>query len=386
MSGRPRVLMVNYEFPPLGGGSGNATLHVLREFAGHPDIRIDLITSGAERCEIREQFSPNIDIHRIPIAKKEPHYWKTTEILEWSIRAAFRSRELVERNRYDLCHCWGGWPAGLIGRQHRGKMPYAVALRGSDVPGYNPRLRLLDPFLLRPVSRPVWRDAAVVTCVSGFLGDLARRTERDIPYEVILNGVDCARFHPGPRPERFRFLFLGRLIKRKGVIDLLNAFQLVAQDDPRPVLEIVGSGPERSALEAFCRDQALNGRVHFHGAAETADVPEIYRNASVFVMPSIEEAMSNATLEAMASGLPVITTRTGVSEVIDGNGIVVGRQSSEELATAMRAYLADQDLSDQHGRRSREIAETMTWAAVARAYRAAYDRILDRSRGESMVR
>jgi glycosyltransferase involved in cell wall biosynthesis len=321
----------------------------------------------------------NVHIERIPITKRENHYWTSREILEWFVRAAHRTQSLVRENAYDLCHCWGGWPSGLIGSQHRSRMPYAVALRGSDVPGYNARLRVLDPMFLRPVSRPVWRNAAAVTCVSRFLRDLARETEPDIPYEVIHNGVDCSRFQPGPPPERFTFLFVGRLIQRKGVADLLEAFRTFARDVREPILRIVGGGPESARLAALHQDDALKQRVFFHGPADPESIPAVYRGASVFVMPSIEEAMSNATLEAMASGLPVITTRTGVSEIIDGNGIVVAKQSQSELVEAMHRYLAEPALASEHGRRSREIAETMTWGAVAKAYRDTYGRILSRA-------
>lgn len=374
MSPAPRILMVNYEFPPLGGGSGNATLHLLKELAREGEIEVDLVTSGTGPREVRESLSASIHIDRVPIVKKQLHYWTAPEILEWFLRAGRKVDRLLQKQRYDLCHCWGGWPSGLIGQRHRNKMPYAVALRGSDVPGYNPRLRVLDPLFLRPVSRPIWRNAAVVTCVSQFLCDLARRTEPDIPYEVIRNGVDCGRFQPGRRPGKLTFLFVGRLIGRKGVGDLLDAFRMVARDVPESVLHIVGGGPDRNRLAAS--QEGMNGRVFFHGPADADELPQIYRNASVFVMPSIEEAMSNATLEAMASGLPVITTRTGVSEVIDGNGIVVAKRSPGEIGDAMRRYASEPNLIEQHGRRSREIAETMTWAAVARAYRDAYDRIL----------
>lgn len=370
--------MVNYEFPPLGGGSGNATLHLLKELAHEGEIHVDLVTSGTGPQAVRESFSAKININRVPIVKRERHYWTAPEILEWFLRAGRKIDGLVREQRYDLCHCWGGWPSGLIGRRHRQKMPYAVALRGSDVPGYNPRLRVLDPLFWRPISRSVWRDAAAVTCVSQFLCDLARRTEPDLPYEVIRNGVDCERFQPGRRPEKIAFLFVGRLIGRKGLRDLLDAFRMVARDIPEAILYIVGGGPDRARLAASPADTP--GRVIFHGPAEAGALPEIYRSASVFVMPSIEEAMSNATLEAMASGLPIITTRTGVAEVIDGNGIVVDKRNPTEIAAAMRRYASDPALIEQHGRRSRQIAETMSWAAVARAYRTVYDRILSRTK------
>ena len=66
---------------------------------------------------------------------------------------------------FDLCHCWSGLPSGMVGWWLRDRQPYLVSLRGSDVPGYNRRLRLLDPLVLRHVARRVWRDSAGVFAV-----------------------------------------------------------------------------------------------------------------------------------------------------------------------------------------------------------------------------
>jgi len=386
MSRVARVLMLNYEFPPLGGGSGNATLHLLQEMAGDGQLRIDLLTSGRSGRNEPSPILEAVRILRIPIRKRETHFWTTREIVEWSARAVARTHALIRRNDYDLCHCWGGWPAGVIGQIHRRRFPYLVALRGSDVPGYNPRLRRIDPLLLRPVSRSVWSGARVVTCVSEDLKDLARRTAPDVEYTVIRNGVDTERFRPSGAPGaleasgRLRVLFLGRLIERKGVGDLVEAFRTVAGRDPAIVLDIVGSGPEHGRLAARVRAAGLEERVHFHGAAGAEQVPAALRSASIFVMPSVEEAMSNAALEAMASGLPVITTRTGVAEVTDGNGFVVERGKPDQIARAILRYIQEPELRERHGRRSREIAETMSWRNVADAYRQVYDRVLNRVR------
>ncbi|MFH1681292.1 MAG: glycosyltransferase family 4 protein [Candidatus Eisenbacteria bacterium] len=371
-----RILMVNYEYPPLGGGSGNATFHLLRELAGEPGLRVDLLTSGIEGRQEPEEAFPNVVIRRIPVAKRDPHFWTAREIAGWSLRALLRSGDLVRENRYDLCHCWAGWPSGFIGYRHRARIPYIIALRGSDVPGYNARLRGVDPLLFRPVSRSIWRNAAAVTSVSRDLLELARRTDPALACEVIHNGVDVERFRPGEQAGRFIVLYIGRLIKRKGLLDLLDAFRRVSRGDGGCLLRVAGSGPQRKRLEAFCREAGIDDRVEFLGPVEGDDLARLYREASLFVMPSHEEAMSNAALEAMASGLPIITTRTGVSEIIDGNGIVVEKGRPDQIAPAIERYLGDKDLRKRHGGRSREIVETMTWASVAKAYRELYERVL----------
>jgi len=144
--------MLNYEFPPIGGGAAIANYHLLTEFIGNADLEIDLVTSSpANRFEI-EQFSENIKIFKLNVGKKELHYWTMPEIARWTWKAYWFFRKLINENRYDLCHCWFGWPSGIIGYLFRKRVPYIIALRGSDVPGYNARLKILDKFALLQTS------------------------------------------------------------------------------------------------------------------------------------------------------------------------------------------------------------------------------------------
>jgi glycosyltransferase involved in cell wall biosynthesis len=288
--------MLNYEFPPLGGGSGNATHYLLREFAEDGSLRIDLVTSASGNSLEIERFSEGIRLYRLPVGKKEAHYWTMTEIARWTWRACWFSRKLVTEKRYDLCHCWSGWPSGIVGFLLSKRLPYIVGLRGSDVPGYNVRLRRLDRMLFRRFSPLVWRRARAVTAVSEHLKALAGETTERVDIQVVHNGVDAAQFTPGPTPDQFTVLYVGRLIERKGLIYLLRAFRELCEEIEESRLIIVGEGPDRLLLQEFCRHAGIEPRVSFLGVLDHKELPSIYRRASVFVMPALEEAMSNAML------------------------------------------------------------------------------------------
>lgn len=371
--------MVNYEFPPLGGGSANATFHMLREMGKKGAARVDLVTSGpSDRLETG-RIGEHVGIFKIPVRKEKRQYWTVRELATWSRHALGFSRRLAAEREYDLCHCWSGWPSGFIGYSLRRKLPYLIALRGSDVPGYNRRLRLLDPLLFRHLSRLIWRGASAVTCVSRSQISLAEKTDRSVDFRLIPNGVDTTVFHPGPDPERFTVLFVGRLIERKGVNHLIEAFASLGAEGEKARLVIVGDGPDRRALEDLARARGVADRVEFRGAMRWSGLPEIYREASVFALPAREEAMSNAALEAMASGLPVITTETGVAEVLDENGFVVPRADPGAIAASLRRYLRDPALLRDHSAASRDRAERMGWGSVSRRYFDLYDLILGRT-------
>jgi glycosyltransferase involved in cell wall biosynthesis len=371
--------MLSYEFPPLGGGTGNACRHLLEQFLEYPGLSVDLITSGAgNRLEI-EALGDSIRIHRVPVRKNSVHFWTMRELAQWTWRAWKLSHRLALQREFDLCHCWSGWPPGWIGYSLNRRLPYLVALRGSDVPGYNSRLRVLDPLVFRHLSRRVWRRASAVTAVSKHLKSLARNTDRDVPIDVIGNGVDTAFFVPGASDDPASILFVGRLIDRKGLNFLLRAFRELSAAHPKCRLVIAGDGPEKGQLEAYCLAAGLDGRVRFTGVLSHDELRLEYQRAHLFVLPSIQEGMSNAVLEAMASGLPIVMTDSGGSEAICDNGVIVEPGSADALRDALGRYLTDRDLLRRHGKASRVAAEQMSWQRAADSYVELYRRVLERS-------
>jgi glycosyltransferase involved in cell wall biosynthesis len=378
------LLVLSYEWPPLGGGTGVACQQVLAQFARDESLQCDVLTSGPGARLTRERPWDRVEIWRLPVGKREPHYWRASELARWTWRSWRLCRALVRERSYDLCHCWSGWPAGFVGFLQRHRTPYIVSLRGSDVPGYSRRLRFLDPLVFRALSRRVWREAAAVTTVSRRQEIPVRKIVPELRTHLIRNGANTTDFTPGTPPRELDILFVGRLIERKGVAILLEAFEALHRTRSDVHMTIVGDGPERSRLEEHVRIRDLAGRVTFLGSVPRESLPEVYGRASVFVLPAFEEAFPNASLEAMAAGLPVVTTTTGAAELIDGNGLVVEAGDAEALWRALEVYAADAEVRREHGRRSRQIAEAMSWEAVADSYRALYRQVLDGKRAPRM--
>jgi glycosyltransferase involved in cell wall biosynthesis len=372
-----RVLMLNYEFPPIGGGSGNATAHLLREFARAGDLEVDLITSSETEFRV-ERLSTAIRVHRLPVGKRDLLYWRTLELLRYSLGAYRYAVELLERQSFDLCHCWSGWPPGLIGYLLAHRLPYVVALRGSDVPGYSARLRRLDGPVFKPLSRRVWSRASGLVANSTDLRALAFRTHQD-PIEVIPNGVDTQKFTPaGPpaepeRGEALRLLFVGRFDGRKNVPLLLRAMTRVEGC----ALTLIGDGRDASRLRSLVRELGLGDRVRFLGRVPHDQLASHYRSADVFVLPSDREGMSNSLLEALASGLAVVSTDTGgASDLVGAAGLIVPAGELDRLAAALASLVRDRALVSRMREEARRRASGLGWPAVADRYRELYDRAI----------
>ena len=358
--------MLNYEFPPLGGGAANANYYLLKEFAKKNDVLIDLVTSSPNNRFEVERFSKNIRIFKVNVKKKGFHYWKFKEILRWTIKAYFLSKKLSNRNKYDLCHCWFGWPSGIIGYLLRKRFPYIVALRGSDVPGYSARLKKLDKFIFRPLSKRIWRRARFVIANSEGLKRLALKTlNRQIG--VIYNGVDTDKFKPVKNKKvnkRKIIISTGRLIQRKGYGYLIKALQGL-KDKFRVVL--IGDGNLTAELANLA--ERLDVDVDFQGRKNQDQIIKEFESADIFALPSLNEGMSNSVLEAMACGLPIIATDVGGSkELVKGNGIIIKPGSVAELR---KALLELKNLKSM-GSKSRSLAEKMSWRNVGKEYLLRY--------------
>lgn len=378
-----RILLLNYDYPPMGGGSGKALACLLREFGRHhPDLRVDAIVAAMGPATV-EDLSPGIRLHRIDIGKTgNLHYQSAAELILFTRRAGRKAEELSAQNGFDLMHAFFAVPTGWIGYRMRKRLPYLVSLRGSDVPGFNPRFRAAY-VALKPVVRRVCAAAAAVAANSAGLKDLAARSLGSLPIRVIPNGIDApivSAKKPAPGP--LKVLFVGRLIPRKGADHLLRGFAAYAMQSPAeprspgPELILAGSGPEAESLARLAGDLGIAGRVRLLGAVPPGNMGDLYRAADVFVLPSLEEGMSNALLEAVSHGLPVIVTDTGgTAELAQGNGRIVGRGDPEGIARALAELERDPALRGRMSAAGLDIARRFTWKAAADAYADLYREI-----------
>jgi glycosyltransferase involved in cell wall biosynthesis len=185
--------------------------------------------------------------------------------------------------------------------------------------------------------------------------DDARSADRTI---ALWNGVDLDRFeYRGPSTQPVA-ISVARLSPEKDFATLLRATWILIKDRPDFRLKIVGDGPERLKLEQLAEELNLTRHVEFLG--ERSDVSQLLPQAGFFVSSSKTEGISLTVLEAMAVGLPVVTTRVGGNPeiVLEGKtGRLVAPQSPEELALAMRDLLKDQEGWPVYGELARQRVE-----------------------------
>jgi glycosyltransferase involved in cell wall biosynthesis len=190
--------------------------------------------------------------------------------------------------------------------------------------------------------------------------------DEGIPPERVLAipyGVDTERFLPGPQERedgRFRIVYVGRISQRKGIGYLLQAYQRFRRNDTDLQLtgNIVG---DASCLAPY---QPLFRHIPH---MPNVDLPHVYRNADVFVFPSLLEGLGLVVLEAMACGCPVIVTRNGPEDVVrDGiDGLVVPAGDADALTEALDRMYKNPSLRESMSISARQQAERLNWSTYS---------------------
>jgi glycosyltransferase involved in cell wall biosynthesis len=361
-----KVTVISHEFPPLGTGASNALSHILPRLAGL-GWDVNLITAHFGDLPT-EEISSGVSIHRVACGRKSIISPSAKELVGFLWQAQRPAYQLVDSQRPDVILAFFTIPAGHIARlvSCRFHIPYVVSLRGSDVPGHNKQRfgGLLE--YTRPWVRHIWRNAAAVVAPSSWLRDGALQTAPQQPIEIIPNGIDLEQVgpmnqHTTSHREPLKVIFVGQLIPLKGVDLLLRAVARL----PHVRLAVVGDGPERPMLEQLSQELSIDHRTQWHGRLEKHQVFEQLRAADVLLQPTEAEGMSNTVLEALAVGIPVVTTVAGAADLIDHavEGFVIER-SVEAIHQAL-VRLEDASLRHTMGNAARRRAEQMSWESTA---------------------
>lgn len=283
--------------------------------------------------------------------RSKPFLWRSLAVFPQAVRRGMELRE----DPTDRIHAhWATHPttAGWVMSEVAG-IPLSLTAHAHDI--------YLDQAMLH---FKLHQAVAVLTCTRQNL-EFLQKLAPDVPdgrIRLSYHGLDLGVYKPAPSPpEEFRILSVGTLLPRKGFDTLVEACGILAGRGVKFHCDIVGDGPVRAEVEARARELGL-GQVRFLGKQSQEKLPEIYRSSSVFVLaavhgdqaaggnkkPSASDlihfGIPNVILEAMASGLPIVTTRMPalVEVFVDGEtGVYVPERDPAALADALAKLAGD---------------------------------------------
>lgn len=369
-----RLLLINNEFPPIGGGGSTVTKYALEHLvkAGH---EVTLITSQYKDLPRRDNIS-GATVIRVPAVRRYKDYAAMWELVTFGLSALTYTFFYTLRHRVDFIQAYfavpSGWVAWVISFLR--PIPYAVYFGGSDIPGANPsRFRYVYP-VITPLLKLIWRRARWRTVCSQELVRLVHRVDPETEFICIPNGVDTARFVPLPRPPnaQVKILFIGRLIPRKGFQRVVRALPLVRQLARVPFeVEVVGTGAAQTDLDALAAKLGISDLIRYVGTVPYDKLERSYQYADIFVLTSLSEGMPSVILEAMACGLPIVASDVGGNnEIVNegDNGFLIRGDDIELLAERLAELVNNGELRRRMGERSRQLALRYDWSSIMGQY------------------
>lgn len=382
-----RILIINYEFPPLGGGGGVASYQIAKGLVarGH---EVDVLTTGRRGLPSNEVVD-GMGIYRVPVAGRAELATATLlSMLSFVPSSLVKGWQILRKKRYDILSTHFAVPSGPTGvmLSRLSNTPQVLTIVGGDIYDPTKKLSPSNSFLLRTVVRSVLNSSSHIIAISA---DIQRRARRDYrcqkDIQVIHYGLSPFRFASKGRtqlgiPEEDMVLIsIGRLIKRKALGDLLLALSRL--EDQKFRLLIIGEGPEEPHLRDLATRLGLSSRVDFLGAVWGEPKFQYLAASDIFALPSVHEGFGLVFLEAMYCGLPVIASSSGgqTDFLREGEtGFLVPVGDVDTLAERIRRLGRDEALRKEIGEFNRQYVKRFHIAEVAQQYEALFSRVLQR--------
>ena len=358
-----KILSLNYEYPPIGGGGGVAAAALNERLVVGGDT-VYVVTSAMRGMPAVESVN-GVTVYRTPCVRRHRHFTTTLELLTTLIPAYRAAARLIRTNRPDVIHTHFAVPSGLVALalSWRFGLPYVLTAHGSDIPHYNPDRFGFAHVLLKPIWHRVIRGATALTSPSEYLAGLIRSNGVKAPINIIPNGYTPM---PGTQTaKRPLVLVVARLFPRKGVQHFIEALGGLRSDWD---FVVAGDGPYMDSLKQQAR--AADSPVKFIGFVDHRTLADYYRDARIFVFPSIRENFPMVLLEAMEAGCAVITTDAeGCAEVVGDAGVVIPAGDVVQMRLVMQALMANPARCAQLATAARLRVRRFRWERIATLYR-----------------
>lgn len=397
-----RVLMLTWEFPPRVIGGIARHVDELSRALGRAGCTVDVLTAYHPGAPSEEEVAPGVRVLRAGPQPVNPHefvcgiHQLDFGLLERWLRAAGGGpgrRGMPGLREYDLIHAHD-WLVAFAARVLRFGLdvPLLATIHATES-GRNGGIHTPMQHYIHSVEWMLTYDAWRLICCSQAMATEVESVLR-VPADkirVIPNGVDPARLACSDSPAElaaFRrrwarsderiVLFVGRLVREKGVEVLIDAMPEVLSAYPRAKLVVAGGGPW-DHLATRARQRGVGGKIQFAGFV-SEDLPRLYAVADVAVFPSLYEPFGIVALEAMAAGVPAVTSDIGGFHEVVRHGVTgvhTWANSTHSLAWGIKRVLGDARLAARLRRQARrEVSARFGWDGIAEQTAVVYEEAL----------
>jgi glycosyltransferase involved in cell wall biosynthesis len=378
-----RLAIITHEyFPVLSGGT--IMVEKLAAELGKLGWEVDVLT-----CRIGTEFPhyercDGFDVYRFSTGRRSTADSTLFELLSYFGSGLPQMLAHARKRRYTMLFPIFAIPSGLIGLTLSKllRIPTVVFVDAGDTPGLESTMKTYVQYLAGVFRMVVNRSRAVVVCEG--LEDLVEPYLNHRRFTAIPNGtvLPAAEAHPNRNGAVLQLLSIGRLVLRKGFLEIVEALGIVRRQRSDFHLRIVGYGRAEDEIRRVLEEHSIADNVSLLGRVEYQQLGEYFLNSDAYLFYGDREGSSLAMIEAGAYGLPVIASdhpgnRTYVKN--GESGFLVEYKNPEALAQAILFMLEHREDLPEMGRRSRDIAKMYSWSNIA----ARYDDLLRAALGRS---
>lgn len=372
-----KILMLNYEYPPIGGGAGRISKNIAEQLVllGHSVTVITTWYNGSDELEV---FPEKPTVIRIKSKRKKQFQSNPIEMLDWIHKTWKFLQQYLNNHKFDICFANFAIPGGWLAYKIKNKfhIPYCIISHGHDIPWFYKKQMFFYHLLTYHLIKKIVSNSHFLFVQSSFMKKnaekfLGKKYAKKIVQ--IPNGVNPPKIDFNVRKKNpLTILFVGRLVKQKNPLVFVKAMKRLSIMQIPYHAYIIGDGTLRNKIEKSIRKFQLN-HIRILGWLNDNDVWKYYEKSHVMVMPSQIEGMSISNLESLSAGLYLIATPvSGNIEMLDccANGEIVPLQNDKEIANAIQRFYFEQYLKKQFNAEKymNKFIETFSWHNIAKTY------------------
>lgn len=344
------ILVLNYEFPPLGGGAAPVSRDISYQYSklGH---KVVVLTMGYRDLPAYESVE-GTEIYRLKCWRSKKSSCMPWEQYTYLLAVQRFMKQHMKTHEYDVCHTHFVIPTGAAAKWVKRKynIPYIITAHGSDVEGHNQKVMMK---VMHRILRGSWRrivdDAKWVAAPSNYLKDLMEKNYPGGNYKYIPNGIDWDKFHSLKEKQNKQksILIMGRLQSFKNVQTIIQALSKVDLSEWH--VDILGDGPYRPELEKQVEELHLSDKITFHGWIDngTKEQLQFIEQASIYISASRIDNCPMSVIETIASGCyPLLSDIPAHRQLVTGDEYFFEMNNADQLSD----LIADKIEKNENGK------------------------------------